>query len=441
MYTRCPNCLTCFRVTDRHLSIAKGKVRCGQCQLVFSAPEHAIDNLPVKKASTPQARKKTTAKKENVIRKAKKTTVKKSTTNKTKLNTSATKPPATQSKNDHSDLFNDDFDLNAAIDELALATTDEKFKDEFTPDKKEKSPPPDKVKQIPTETTHSNVFTTDAYGATEASSVADIINEMEDQLTSNTAKTEDNNVDDKYNADDEFDFIELNNLDFENSNIQEVVINKDTEENILDEEKLFNQVDLSDFKDSENVIIEKLKQKAREEKVPIQLRNNVEYLQSITQHQWHPLTKIFTIIVLLIISTSQLAYFRAYEMINLVPSTRPLIETFCNKIACRYSGPRNTKHIELLRRDVLQHPKEKKALLISVSMINNAHFKQPYPNIQIRLSDVSGNVVAERIFKSETYMGNISNPFLLMKSKVPVHMNFEVVDPEVYPINFEFRFL
>jgi len=46
MYTRCPTCSTCFRVTDRHLAIANGKVRCGQCQLVFNAPEHAIDNLP-----------------------------------------------------------------------------------------------------------------------------------------------------------------------------------------------------------------------------------------------------------------------------------------------------------------------------------------------------------------------------------------------------------
>ena len=46
MYTRCPKCETCFRVTDRHLAIAKGKVRCGKCQLVFNAIEHAIDDLP-----------------------------------------------------------------------------------------------------------------------------------------------------------------------------------------------------------------------------------------------------------------------------------------------------------------------------------------------------------------------------------------------------------
>ena len=53
MYTRCPTCSTCFRVTDRHLAIANGKVRCGQCQLVFNAPEHAIDDLPVNQITKP----------------------------------------------------------------------------------------------------------------------------------------------------------------------------------------------------------------------------------------------------------------------------------------------------------------------------------------------------------------------------------------------------
>ena len=74
-------------------------------------------------------------------------------------------------------------------------------------------------------------------------------------------------------------------------------------------------------------------------------------------------------------------------------------------------------------------------------MINNADFSQPYPDIHIRLSDISGNVIAERIFNAKTYMGKLSNPFLLMKSKTPVHINFEVVDPGKDAVNFEFTFL
>lgn len=43
-HTRCPQCKTRFRVTDAQLAIAKGKVRCGQCQSVFNALDHLLDD-------------------------------------------------------------------------------------------------------------------------------------------------------------------------------------------------------------------------------------------------------------------------------------------------------------------------------------------------------------------------------------------------------------
>ena len=53
MYSRCPSCETYFRVTEHHLAIAKGKVRCGQCQLVFHAKEHAVDDVIAQSLNTP----------------------------------------------------------------------------------------------------------------------------------------------------------------------------------------------------------------------------------------------------------------------------------------------------------------------------------------------------------------------------------------------------
>jgi len=110
-------------------------------------------------------------------------------------------------------------------------------------------------------------------------------------------------------------------------------------------------------------------------------------------------------------------------------------------VNCRYSGPLDKNKIQLLSRDVRVHPTEEKALLISAAMINNADFAQPYPDVKIRLSDISGNIVAERIFTAKTYIGSATNPFSLMKSKIPVHIKFEVVDPGKDAVNFEFSFL
>jgi len=53
--TRCPNCQTRFRVSGEQLTIASGKVRCGQCMTVFNALEHAVSQSPKKEPpATPQ---------------------------------------------------------------------------------------------------------------------------------------------------------------------------------------------------------------------------------------------------------------------------------------------------------------------------------------------------------------------------------------------------
>ena len=41
-YTRCPQCKTAFKVTDKLLAMAKGKVRCGACLAVFQADEYFV---------------------------------------------------------------------------------------------------------------------------------------------------------------------------------------------------------------------------------------------------------------------------------------------------------------------------------------------------------------------------------------------------------------
>ena len=46
MFTHCPHCDTCFRVTLEHLKAARGEVRCGRCFGTFNALEHLVDNPP-----------------------------------------------------------------------------------------------------------------------------------------------------------------------------------------------------------------------------------------------------------------------------------------------------------------------------------------------------------------------------------------------------------
>ncbi|NNF97156.1 MAG: hypothetical protein HKM94_09550, partial [Halobacteria archaeon] len=48
MFTCCPHCQTCFRITKAQLDVAQGKVRCGHCKEVFNGRQHLRENLAAK---------------------------------------------------------------------------------------------------------------------------------------------------------------------------------------------------------------------------------------------------------------------------------------------------------------------------------------------------------------------------------------------------------
>jgi predicted Zn finger-like uncharacterized protein len=46
LFTRCPTCRTVFRTNDAQLSMQGGKVRCGQCRMVFDGRAQLVDLTP-----------------------------------------------------------------------------------------------------------------------------------------------------------------------------------------------------------------------------------------------------------------------------------------------------------------------------------------------------------------------------------------------------------
>lgn len=58
--TQCPHCSTSFRITDEHLAVANGSVRCGACLQVFSARSHILNGkLKTRPSDPPRPAQKT----------------------------------------------------------------------------------------------------------------------------------------------------------------------------------------------------------------------------------------------------------------------------------------------------------------------------------------------------------------------------------------------
>ncbi|MEJ2142067.1 MAG: zinc-ribbon domain-containing protein, partial [Gammaproteobacteria bacterium] len=52
MYTQCPSCRTLFRISEKQLAAARGKVRCGKCNHIYNAQGTLLNELP-KPAAAP----------------------------------------------------------------------------------------------------------------------------------------------------------------------------------------------------------------------------------------------------------------------------------------------------------------------------------------------------------------------------------------------------
>ena len=86
------------------------------------------------------------------------------------------------------------------------------------------------------------------------------------------------------------------------------------------------------------------------------------------------------------------------------PGWRPALERFCTLVHCDLPLRVDLSKIEIINRDVRQHPTAKQALLINVAFRNNASFTQPLPVFEISFTDLSGSPIAMRRFSSDEYL-------------------------------------
>lgn len=161
---------------------------------------------------------------------------------------------------------------------------------------------------------------------------------------------------------------------------------------------------------------------------------------------WLP-TLFWGIGTLLLIGTLALEYvWFNRDQLNQLPQLQAWTEELCQRIECKDISVRDPKKIELVSRNVYSHPNEKNALMVNITMKNQADFAQPYPIMQIRFSDVRGGDVAARRFFPDEYL-----PAEILQQTTPqaklfeagTNMTFtmEIQDPGKQAMTYEFDFL
>jgi len=116
---------------------------------------------------------------------------------------------------------------------------------------------------------------------------------------------------------------------------------------------------------------------------------------------------------------------------------RPMVKEICSYIDCGIPPQKDISKIKLQSREVTYGPE---VLTINMLLINSAEFEQEYPKIEIKFSDLDGNILATHLVLPAEYLkaGFIGT---LMPINIPAHIEFTLDVDTTIAVGFEFKFL
>ena len=109
--------------------------------------------------------------------------------------------------------------------------------------------------------------------------------------------------------------------------------------------------------------------------------------------------------------------------------TRPWLLRACRMLHVPPPQVSDMALLQLGARDIRPHPDMPGALLISATLINRAPWTQPYPPLEVSLSDFSGKPVAQRVFAPDTYLGSRALAARGLPAGASAAISLEVRDP------------
>ncbi len=123
---------------------------------------------------------------------------------------------------------------------------------------------------------------------------------------------------------------------------------------------------------------------------------------------------------------------------------RPWLETMCAVAGCELPLLRDLESLHILQRRVMGHPEREDALMVRATLVNDAAFPQPYPEVRLRFLNAAGQVTAERWFKPQEYLEEQplrSQTEEGMPPMQPIAVRLDLVDPgEGAAENFDIEF-
>ncbi len=143
------------------------------------------------------------------------------------------------------------------------------------------------------------------------------------------------------------------------------------------------------------------------------------------------------VLVLIVLVVLQVRFFLVDELYS-IEGTRPYISLFCEFAGCAAPQRVEPGAIDIAQTRVDLHPEVPGAIRINVNLINRAGFAQPYPALELTLSDKDGRIVGRRTYEPSDYLRERPETALLDPGILAI-ASINLVRPNENAVGFETR--
>ena len=439
LITRCPKCSTAFRVSDEVLSMAKGKVRCGQCFHIFNASDAAKNKTnPANTREQPPQESNDPAIE--------------TVTPKKQAQADLTRQPTDQdniAQNtivQNNSLQNNDAGTNikASIDNR-LAPAEEIVNPDWLHtlfDDEDLRPQSEDI------ISSKNSGTLDEDEAFEINNAYQESAHKQEQAKRATAETKRQDEPAPW----ELELAEVEAA-LKATPQQPVTANKPT---VKPTKTAAAEPTAAVSPEPDYMVaLHSLAQTAAEQTRPSDIKNQHTILEQLSAQQslaplmgendsftskkkGHPWLWFFASLLGIVLLTTQVAT-HFFEEGSRSSNFRAIYKTICSYSGCALPRFEDISAITIQHVRIQSHPSIPNALLVNAIITNTSDFSQPMPKIALEFFDLNGLPVAARLFAPNDYLHKDFLDITYMPPNTPIHLVIPIQDPGARAVTHQLR--
>lgn len=143
-----------------------------------------------------------------------------------------------------------------------------------------------------------------------------------------------------------------------------------------------------------------------------------------------------TISVLFIILLGQVGYFYMDKLVHITP-LKPLLEAGCRVAGCTVPEIQNIGEIDQLSSRLTPLAGRDGGFKVSSILVNRAIRSQPFPALELTLTDRAGNMISRRVVTRDQYLAKEKSTVMMPNEAVDINIRFRT--PSIRVDGFELR--